>query len=179
MPRWMIDSDHTVAHFTARHMMITFVHGQFNRISGIIGFDPADLSATSADIEIDAAVIYTGVEARDRHIRSEDFLDVEKYPSIFFRSTMAETAGSNLFKLHGDLTIRDVTRPVLLHAGCFGPNEYADETGAYTTMGFEARVSLNREDFGITWNNMYGKNQFMVGKHLDIVIHVEADLETP
>jgi polyisoprenoid-binding protein YceI len=175
----MIDSDHTVAHFTARHMMITFVHGQFNRITGLIDFDPADLSATTATIEIDAAVIYTGVEARDRHLRSEDFLDVERHPAITFRSTKAETAGSNLFKLHGDLTIRGVTRPVLLHAACFGPNEYADETGSYTVMGFEARVSLWREDFGITWNNVFGKNQFMVGKHLDIVINVEADLETP
>lgn len=179
MPRWMIDSDHTVAHFTARHMMITFVHGQFNRITGMIDFDPADLSATTAEIEIDAAVIYTGVEARDRHLRSEDFLDVERHPAITLRSTRTECAGSNLFKLYGDLTIRGVTRPVLLHAASFGPNEYADETGSYTVMGFEARVSLNREDFGITWNNVFGKNQFMVGKHLDIVINVEADLQSP
>jgi polyisoprenoid-binding protein YceI len=179
MPRWMIDSDHTVAHFTARHMMITFVHGQFNRITGVIDCDPADLPSASAAIEIDAAIIFTGVEARDRHLRSEDFLDVERPPAITFRSTRAETAGSNLFKLHGDLTIRGVTQPVLLHAACFGPNEYADETGAYTVMGFEARVSLNREDFGIAWNNVFGKNQFMVGKHLDIVINVEADLEIP
>jgi polyisoprenoid-binding protein YceI len=175
----MIDTDHTVAHFTARHMMITFVHGQFNRITGLIDFDPEDLSKTAAEIEIDAAVLYTGVEARDRHLRSEDFLHVEKHPVLTFRSTGAETAGSNLFKLHGDLTIRGVTRPVLLHAACFGPNEYADETGVYTTMGFEARVSLNREDFGITWNNVFGKKQFMAGKHLDIVINVEADLQSP
>ena len=179
MPRWLIDSDHTVAHFTARHMMITFVHGQFNRISGVIDFDPADLSATAANVEIDTAVLYTGVEARDRHIRSEDFLHVERHPLMLFRSTRAETAGSTLFKLHGDLTIGGVTRPVLLHAECFGPNEYADETGAYTVMGFEAKTSINREDFGIVWNNVFGKNQFMVGKHLDIVIHVEADLQTP
>jgi polyisoprenoid-binding protein YceI len=175
----MIDTDHTVAHFTARHMMITFVHGQFNRITGLIDFDPEDLSKTAAEIEIDAAVLYTGVEARDRHLRSEDFLHVEKHPVLTFRSTGAETAGSNLFKLHGDLTIRGVTRPVLLHAACFGPSEYADETGAYTTMGFEARVSLNREDFGITWNNVFGNKQFMAGKHLDIVINVEADLQSP
>jgi polyisoprenoid-binding protein YceI len=179
MPRWMIDSDHTVAHFTARHMMITFVHGQFNSITGVIDFDPEDLSATTAAIDIDAAVIYTGVEARDRHLRSEDFLDVERHPVITFRSNKAETAGSNLFKLHGDLTIRGVTRPVLLHAASFGPNAYADETGAYTVMGFEAKVSLCREDFRITWNNMFGKNQFMVGKHLDIIIDVEADLQSP
>ena len=179
MPRWMIDTDHTVAHFTARHMMITFVHGQLNHITGVIHCDPADLSATAATIEIDPAVIYTGVEARDRHLRSEDFLDVERHPVILFQSTRAETAGSNLFKLHGDLTIRGVSRPVLLHAECFGPNEYADETGAYTVMGFEARLSLNREDFGILWNNVFGNRQFMVGKHLDIVINVEADLQTP
>jgi polyisoprenoid-binding protein YceI len=175
----MIDSDHTVAHFTARHMMITFVHGQFNRINGMIDFDPVDLSATAAEIEIDAAVIYTGVDARDRHLRSDDFLDVERHPAITFRSTRAECAGSNLFKLYGDLTIRGVTRPVLLHGASFGPNGYADETGSYTVMGFEAGVTLNREDFGITWNNVFGKNQFMVGKHLDIVINVEADLQSP
>ncbi len=178
MHRWIIDSNHTVAHFTARHMMITFVRGQFNRITGLIEFDPEDLSQTSAAIEIDAVGIYTGVEARDRHLRSEDFLAVERHPTIFFQSTKSETAGSNLFKLHGDLTIRGVTRPVILHAACFGPNEYADETGAYTVMGFEASTSLNREDFGMTWNNFFGKNQFMAGKHLDIVINVEADLQS-
>ena len=125
-------------------------------------------------------MIYTGVEARDRHLRSEDFLDVERHPVITLRSTRTECAGSNLFKLYGDLTIRGVTRPVLLHAASFGPNEYADETGSYTVMGFEARVSLNREDFGITWNKRgSGRTSSRSGKHLDIVINVEADLQSP
>ncbi len=176
MARWLIDPDHTVAHFTTRHMMITIVHGQFNRFSGEILFDPADVPATSIQVEIDASSLWTGVEARDRHLRSPDFFDVEKFPVIRFKSTAVEVAASNVMKVHGELTIRDITRPILLHAAWFGPMQYQDETGSYTTMGFSATAYAKREDFGMTWNNHFGPGNFMVGKHIELALDAEADL---
>jgi polyisoprenoid-binding protein YceI len=176
MAKWIIDPDHTVAHFMTRHMMITIVHGQFNRFSGEIWFDPEDVPAMSVRVEIDAASLWTGVEARDRHLRSPDFFDVGKYPVIRFRSTRVEVESSNFMKVHGELTIRVVTRPVLLHAAWFGPMQYQDETGSYTTMGFSATAMLNREDFGMTWNNYFGRERFMAGKHIELKLDAEADL---
>ncbi|HET6461033.1 MAG TPA: YceI family protein [Syntrophales bacterium] len=176
MAKWIIDTDHTVAHFTVRHIMINDVHGQFNKVAGFIKFDPADIAGTSTEIAIDAASIFTGIEARDNHLRSSDFFDVGKYPHILFRSTKSEEAGSNMFKVHGDLTIIGMKRPVLLHAQYFGPTYFTDETGSYTTMGFAATVYLQREDFGMTWNYKY-PGGFTVGKHIDIIINAEADME--
>jgi polyisoprenoid-binding protein YceI len=175
MTKWIIDTDHTVAHFMVRHMMINSVHGQFNKISGLITFDASDITATFMEVEIDAASIFTGVEARDNHLRSSDFLDVEKYPSIFFKSTTVEEAGSNMFKVHGRLKLHGAEKPVLLHAEYFGPTYFTDETGSYTTMGFAASAYLRREDFGMTWNFKY-PGGFTVGKHIDITLHAEADL---
>ncbi|MEN6318754.1 MAG: YceI family protein [Syntrophaceae bacterium] len=178
MAKWIIETEHTVAHFTARHMMITDVHGQFNKISGVIYFDPEKMASTSVEVEIDAASIWTGVEPRDNHLRSSDFLDVEKYPTISFKSTKVEVAGINSLKLHGEITIHGNTRPILLNAEFFGPNHYEDEEGSYTSIGFSATTNLNREDFDMNWNNFFGNGNFMVGKHINITLNVEADLES-
>jgi polyisoprenoid-binding protein YceI len=174
--KWIIEPEHTVAHFTVRHMMITDVHGQFNKISGVIYFDPTDMANTSLEVAIDAASIWTGVEPRDNHLRSADFLHVEKYPEILFKSTRVEIAGINSLKVYGEITIRDITRPILLHAEYFGPAHYEDEEGSYTSIGFSANAHLNREDFGMNWNNNFGGSNFMVGKHIDITLNAEADL---
>ncbi len=176
MAKWIIDTDHTVAHFSVRHMMINDVHGQFNKISGFINFDSSDIAGTSMEIEIDAGSIFTGVEPRDNHLRSSDFFDVEKYPHIFFKSTRVEEVGSNMLKVHGRLTLHGVEQPILLHAESFGPTCFTDETGSYTTMGFAATAYLQREDFGMTWNYKY-PGGFTVGKHIDITMNAEADLE--
>ena len=176
MPRWIIDPDHTVALFTVRHLMINDVHGQFNKIAGFIDLDPSDLGRTALEIEIETASIFTGVEPRDNHLRSSDFFDCEKYPRMTFKSTGVEVAGSNMFKVHGDLTITGVKRPVLLHAQYYGPTYFTDETGSYTTMGFSATAYLSREDFGMTWNYTF-PGGFTVGKHIDITLNAEADME--
>ncbi len=176
MAKWTIDEDHTVAHFIVRHMMINDVHGQFNNISGFINFDASDIASTSMEIKIEAASIFTGVEPRDNHLRSPDFFDVERYPHILFKSTKSEVAGSNRFKVHGDLTLHGVTRPVLLHAEYFGPTYFTDETGSYTTMGFAATTYLQREAFGMTWNYEF-PGGFTVGKHINLILNAEADLE--
>ena len=176
MVKWIIDGDHTVAHFMVRHMMINDIHGQFNNISGVINFDMSDIASTSMEIKIDAASIFTGIEPRDNHLRSPDFFDVERYPHILFKTIKSEVAGSNHFKVHGEITLRGVVRPVLLHAEYFGPIYFTDETGFYTTMGFAATTYLQREDFGMTWNYEF-PGGFTVGKHINLILNAEADLE--
>ena len=178
MSKWIIDPDHTVAHFTTRHMMVTDVHGQFNQISGIIHFDQEDLSNTALDVEIDASKLWTGVEARDNHLRSADFLNVEKFPTISFKSTKVEVAGISWLKIQGQVTIHGITKPILIHAEFFGPNDYKDEEGSYTSIGFTGTTHLNREYFGMVWNNFFGNGNFMVGKHINITLNAEADLDS-
>ena len=176
MATWNIDPDHTVAEFAVRHMMICTVHGQFNRISGVLNFDPANVAAASFEVEIDAAGVYTGIPRRDNHLRSPDFLDVARYPTITFKSTKVEQTGSNRSKATGDLTIRGVTRSVVLDVEWFGPSQFQDEDQLYTTMGFAATTSVNREDFGMTWNVVIEGGGLLVGKHARITINSECDL---
>jgi len=176
MPTWNLDPDHTVAEFTVRHMMVTWVHGQFNRISGTLVFDPANIAASSLEVEIDAAGLYTGIEKRDTHLRSPDFLDVEKYPRITFKSTYVCAAGLDHAKVTGDLTIRDIARPVILDVRWAGPSHFVDDDKTFTTFGFRAKTEINREDFGMTWNMEMENEGFMVGKHVFITLNSEADL---
>jgi polyisoprenoid-binding protein YceI len=176
MPKWNIDPDHTVAEFVVRHMMVCNVHGQFNQISGALNFDPANVAAASLDVEIGAAGLYTGIDRRDNHLRSPDFFDVEKYPKIIFKSRSMEQTGSNRCKATGDLTIHGVTRSVVLDVEWFGPSQFQDEDQLYTTMGFAATTSVNREDFGMTWNVVIEGGGLMVGKYAQITINSECDL---
>jgi len=176
MAKWILDPDHTVAEFTARHMMVTWVHGQFNKIKGTLSFDPSNVAASSLEAEIDTSVLYTGVERRDNHLRSSDFLDAEKYPTITFKSTRVEPAGLDHAWIHGDLTIHGVTRPVTLDVRWAGPTRFDDEGKIYTTFGFRGETKINREDFGMVWNMEIEHGGFMVGKHVYITLNSEADL---
>ena len=176
MATWNIDPDHTVAEFVVRHMMACNVHGQFNRIAGVLNFDPGGVAAASLEVEIDVAGLYTGIDRRDNHLRSPDFFDVEKYPKITFKSTNVEQTGSNRSKATGDLTIHGITRSVVLDVEWFGPSQFQDEDQLYTTMGFAATTSVNREDFGMTWNAVIEGGGLMVGKYVQITINSECDL---
>ncbi|MBI2859284.1 MAG: YceI family protein [Chloroflexi bacterium] len=176
MAKWTIDPEHTVAHFEARHLMVTDVHGLIPRITGVIRFDAANVADLSSEVEIDVRNLWTGIEKRDNHLRSADFFDVQRHPVVRFMGTRAEVAGANMMKVHGELTIRGVTRPVVLDAMYFGPIMYQDETGSYTTMGFRATTEVNREDFGMAWNNIFAAGSFMVGKHIRVIVDGEADL---
>ena len=119
--------------------------------------------------EIDASSVWTGVEARDRHLRSPDFFDVEKFPVIRFKSTGVEVAGSNFMTVHGELTVRDVTRPILLQAALFGPMQYHDETGSYTTMAFSAAATRQPGRFRHDVEQSFRPRDFMVGKHIELL----------
>jgi polyisoprenoid-binding protein YceI len=148
MAKWNIDPDHAVGEFTIGHMMVTAVHGQFNKVSGQLNFDPADPGNASVEVEIDIAGIYTGVERRDNHLRSPDFFDVEKFPTMSFKSTLIDVVGLNHCKVTGDLTIHGITKSVMFDVTFAGPSKFFDDelNETYTTFGFRATASINRED---------------------------------
>jgi polyisoprenoid-binding protein YceI len=178
MATWRVDPDHTVAEFIVRHMMVSLVHGQFNRCAGSVVFDPANMANSSVEAEIDATGLYTGIERRDNHLRSPDFFEVQEYPKITFKSTRVEVAAINQLKVTGDLFIHGVTRQATLNVEIAGPSNFFDdeENKMYTAYGFRATAEVNREDFGMTWNLGIEQGGFMVGKHVQIVVNAECDL---
>jgi polyisoprenoid-binding protein YceI len=173
MSKWVIDPDHSVAAFVVRHMMVANVHGQFNKIKGAIHFDHNDIPNAYVELSIDASGIYTGIQKRDDHLRSPDFFDVEKYPYMTFKSNKTETTEKNRLKVFGDLTIHGITKQIAIDVAYSGPEHspYGE-----TSMGFTATAKINREDYGIMWNVELKNKGFMVGKEIQIVLDIEADL---
>ncbi len=176
MAKWNIDPDHSVATFSARHMMIANVHGQFNQISGTIQFETDDIGNSSVEVVINVSSITTGIKKRDEHLLSPDFLEAEKYPEIIFRSTKVESAGDNSLNITGDLTIHGLTRPAALEVDYFGPVK--SPFGGEITMGFSAKTRINREDFGINWNELMENGGVMISKDIEIALEIEADRVT-
>jgi polyisoprenoid-binding protein YceI len=173
MAEWIIDPDHTVAGFVVRHFMVGNVRGQFNKISGIIFFDPSDPLSSGVEAAIEVSSLWTGIAKRDEHLKSPDFFDLQQFPLIIFKSTSIEITGSNRAKLRGELFIHGITRPAELEVEYFGPIKSSD---GETTIGFSATTEIDRQDFGITWNVDVEPNGFMVGKKVKITLDVEADL---
>ncbi len=178
MAKWNLDPVHSSAVFEVRHMMVSWVTGRFNKLSGTLLFDPADVAKSFVEVEIDAASIYTGQEARDNDLKSANYLDVARFPHITFRSTHVAVAGMDHCKVQGDLAIHGVTRPVMLDVRYAGPSQFQDDKELFTTFGFRAITDINREDFGMTTNLEIERGGFMVGKHLFLILNVEADLIT-
>jgi polyisoprenoid-binding protein YceI len=174
MAKWNIDTSHAMASFSAKHMMITTVRGTFTKITGSIDFDPAHPEVASVEAVIDVnSMTTTGVEQRDQHLKSPDFLDVAKYPSITFKSTRVEPTGEGKAKITGDLTIRDVTRPVTFEAALVGQGKTPYGT---SVIGFEGSTKISREDWGLTWNMALETGGWLVGKDVKIELDVEAIL---
>ncbi len=176
MATWNLGSDHSSATFAVRHMMITWVRGIFTKVTGTLTFDPLNVAAAAVEVEIAAASLFTGVGQRDDHLKSADFLEVEKYPAITFKSTRVEPLALDQAWVHGDLTIRGVTRPVVLDASWSGPAQFNDEGTLYTSFGFRAKTMINREDFDMVWNTAMEHGGVMVGRHVYIQVDSEADL---
>jgi polyisoprenoid-binding protein YceI len=176
MSKWIIDPDHSVAAFSIRHMMIANVRGQFNKISGTIYFDPSNLMTASVDLKIDASSIFTGVQKRDDHLKSADFFDIDKYPDITFRSTGIGSVNGNRAKVTGDLTLHSITRQIVVDIEFSGPEQ--DPFGDGTSIGFTASAVINREDYGLMWNQPMTNNGIMVGREARLFIDVEADLSS-
>jgi polyisoprenoid-binding protein YceI len=176
MSTWTINANHSVAEFNVRHMMVSWVVGLFNKVSGTLSFDQLNVAASSVEVEIDASVLYTGVEQRDNHLRSPDFLDVENHPAITFKSNRVEPAGLDHAWVYGNLMMRGITKPVLLDVRWSGPADFNDDGKIYTSLGFRGETRINREDFGMTFNTEMEYGGFMVGKHAYLTLNAEVDL---
>lgn len=172
---WTIDPDHSVAAFAVKHLKIAYVRGQFNKISGTVTFDPADITKTAAEATIDAASLITGIKKRDDHVMSADFIEASAFPFITFRSTKVKSVGENRAKLTGDLTIRGITKPVTLDVEFSGPVK--SPYGGEITMGFSASATVDRFAYGVSWNEVMEDGGFMIDKDVKITIDIEADLK--
>lgn len=168
---WELDSAHTGVQFKVRHLMVSYVRGDFEKVSGKIVYDEQDVSKSSADITIDVASINTRVAKRDKHLRSPDFLDVAKHPSITFKSKKVEKAGNGKLKMTGDLTIRGATREVVLEVE--GPTPPIKDLQGKTRVGGIASTRINRKDFGLTWNKALETGGVVVGDEVEITIDIE------
>ena len=174
--KWLINPYHSVAEFSVRHMMVTWVLGMFSKITGTLDFDPLKVANSSVSVEIDASSLATGVAARDDHLKSPDFFDLAQYPVITFKSTRVEPAGLDQAWVHGDLTMRGVTRPVRLDVRWAGPAHLEDEGTIYTSFGFEAKTAINREDFGMIYNVEMEHGGVGVSRQVYLTLHAEVDL---
>ncbi|MBI3185730.1 MAG: YceI family protein [Myxococcales bacterium] len=169
--RWDFDLSHSSINFWARHMMVSKVHGRFGRWSGALELDEQDPSLSRVEVQIDAASIETKEQKRDEHLSSADFLEVAKHPHLTFKSTAVTREGEQRFKVVGELTIRGISRPVTLDVEYAGR---AKDPWGGERAGFSARTSINRKDFGLTWNMALEAGGFVVGDKVEIDIEVEA-----
>jgi polyisoprenoid-binding protein YceI len=167
---WQIDPAHSEIQFSARHMMISTVRGRFKRFSGTIEADEQNPTTAQVEVQIDAASIDTGDDKRDTHLRSPDFLNVEQYPYITFKSTKVEQRDATHGQLTGDLTIRDVTKPVILEVEYAG---MAKSPWGAISAGFSAHTRINRKDWGLNWNVALETGGWLVSDEIRVDIEVE------
>jgi polyisoprenoid-binding protein YceI len=168
---WEVDPAHSTVGFAVRHMMVSTVHGSFAKYSGTIAIDDADVSKSTAHIEIDATSVTTGNEKRDEHLRSPDFFDTAHFPKLVFDSTRVEKKGDGSLALTGNLTIKNVTRPVVLVvSGLTG--EVKDPWGG-TRRGATATTKISRKEFGLSWNKALETGGAVVGDEVTIQLEVE------
>lgn len=172
MATWTLDPAHSSAEFSAKHMMITTVRGKIAITSATVEFDPTNPAAASVEATLDAASINTGVADRDGHLRSPDFLDAATYPTLSFKSKRVEPTGANRARIHGDLTIRGVSKPVVLEAELEGVG--ANPFDKSERAGFVAETRINREDWGLTWNVALEAGGLLVSKDIKIALDVQV-----
>jgi polyisoprenoid-binding protein YceI len=168
---WNIDPAHSAAEFKVRHMMISNVKGRFARLNGVLTLNEADVAKSQVEATIDAASISTGDAQRDGHLQSADFLDVEKFPTLSFKSNRIAQAGAGELTAEGDLTIHGVTRRVQFHVE--GPTAPGKDPWGKTRIGVSATTKINRKDFGLTWNTALETGGILVGDEVTITLDVQ------
>ncbi|HEY0068815.1 MAG TPA: YceI family protein [Chloroflexia bacterium] len=174
---WFADPAHTDVSFSAKHMMIATVKGRFTSVEASLELDEADFTNSTVEAKIDAASLYTGVDYRDNHLRSADFILAEQYPNITFQSTRIERTGEDQYNVYGDLTIRGIAKPVVLDATFEGRGIAHD---GKEHIGFSARATVNRKDWGLNWNVALETGGVLVGEQVKIAIDLELiKLDTP
>jgi polyisoprenoid-binding protein YceI len=166
---YQIDPHHTSATFVARHMM-TKVRGVFPEVSGTIQLAETP-EASAVEVDLQTATVSTNNEGRDEHLRSADFFDVETYPTIVFKSTAVRSTGGTSFELDGDLTVRDVTKPITLKGEFLG---WGNGMDGKPRLFAEAHTTVEREDWGLNWNMAVEATGLLVGKKVDLELEVQA-----
>lgn len=174
---WEIDSSHSGAHFSVRHMMIATVRGEFRKVTGTIQMDERDIGKSSVEAVIDAATIDTREERRDNHLKSADFFDVAKFPTITFKSKSVTRQGEGKFKVAGDLTLHGITKPVILDVEGL-TNQIKDQRGNIKT-GAVATTKINRSEFGLTWNRAVETGGVAVSDEVGVTIDLELVKKVP
>ena len=169
---WNIDPVHTMAEFKVRHMMITNVKGHFTGVTGVLTLNEQDITKSHVEASIDAASINTREADRDTHLKSADFLDVEKFPKLTFTSTRVTRTGEGELQVEGDLTIHGVTRKVVFTVE--GPTPPGKDPWGNMRIGLTATTKINRKDFGLTWNAALETGGILVGDEVTITFDVEA-----
>ena len=169
---WNIDPVHTTAEFKIRHMMITNVKGHFKPVNGVITIEEDDISRSHVEASIDAASVDTREPDRDTHLRSAEFLDVEKFPTLTFTSTRVTRTGQGNLEVEGDLTIHGVTRKATFSVE--GPTAPGKDPWGNLRIGLSASTKINRKDFGLTWNAALETGGILVGDEVTITLDVEA-----
>jgi polyisoprenoid-binding protein YceI len=169
--KWQFDLVHSSVQFHARHLMVSKVHGRFTKWDGSIELDTSDLTESRLQVTIEAASIDTQEQKRDDHLRSPDFLDFAKYPTMTFASKRITSKGGDRYELAGDLTIHGTTHEVVFETE--GGEVVKDPWGG-TRTGFSAKTSISRKEFGLTWNVALETGGFLVGDKIEITLEIEA-----
>ena len=167
---WSVDHAHSKLGFKVKHLGISNVRGEFREYEAVLTMDGTDLSTLSAEATIKTASLFSGNERRDDHLRSPDFLSAEQHPEMTFVSTGVRSVEGSRFEMVGDLTIRDVTREVVLAAEFLGSATMAEQERA----GFEATTTIDRMDYGLAWNMLTEAGGFVVGHSVEITLELEV-----
>jgi len=172
---WQIDPSHSQIMFSVRHMMMTNVHGNFDKFSGTVDFDEKNLEHAEIDVTVDPTSINTHDERRDSHLKSPEFFDVAQFPTITFKSKLITLSGHNQGRVTGDLTIKGITHEVMLETALVGimKNPFRG-----TSAGFNAHAKVNRKDWGLNWNVALEAGGWLVGDEITLNLEVEL-VQTP
>ena len=169
---WRIDSNHSAAHFSVRHMMISTVRGEFTGIAGTVTYDPQDPAHDSVEATIDCSTVNTGVAKRDAQLKGPDFFDVARHPQMKFKSIRVEAAGAGKLKVTSELTINSTTKPIVLDVD--GPSPSIRDPRGNEKIGLSASTRISRKEFGITWNEVMESGGIAVAD--EVVISLDLEL---
>jgi polyisoprenoid-binding protein YceI len=174
---WDIDPAHTAVEFSVRHMMVSTVKGQFEKVKGTLELDDKDVTKSKVEVTVDLDSVNTHEPKRDGHLKSADFFNTAKFPTATFKSTKVQKAGKNKLKVTGELSLHGVTKPVVL--------EVEGPTGSYKTpfgtmvRGVHATAKLDRKDFGIGWNKVLDSGGVLVGNEVSLELNAELSEKAP
>lgn len=173
---YKIDPTHSAVTFTVQHMGISKVHGRFDKFTGTVDYVPGDMKAWKTEAVIETASVNTNVEARDNHLRGADFFNVEKFPAMTFKSLKVTNVKGKTAKIHGELTLMGITKPVTLAVEGDGP---VKDPWGNERLGAVAKTTINRKDFGLGWNKVLETGGLLVGEKVEITLEIEAVKEVP